>query len=1147
MIVPAQAQTFKTGSFVKTSGTATVDQVIAHGLGEAPKALILWTNAKSNESFSAELALSYGFTDGTTSYSVGTASQNGVATSNAARRMGTKLLTIIPPTSGSGPLVEAAFKSWDATNFTVTWSPNTATSYVIHYIVIGGSGVSAKVINWQLPTATGAKVVTGIGFQPDVVLHAIAGGGFTGALDTSAAKASFGLGVMNSAGAQWANSVLSVDNVANGDTTRGQKTDACIAAIDNLLTYVKNASFTSMDADGFTLNYTTANTDATQVMSLALRGVNAHAGSFSKSTNTGVPVSQPVTGSTFAPSVVLLSSVQDVAQAGTPTVQNRVGIGAASATAEGSSAVADLDAAATMSTQGIDKTSKAFMKVNNATSTIDAEADLASMDTDGFTLSWTTNDAVATEILYLAFGVVPRAILSSAANQSFTIGQAATTASVQTVTEAATATITTANEIRIRIPAAFNMTWDTSVTTITRGGAASTKVSATLAAYEDSNHTAVVNVTTNFAASDVLTITGLAFKNFTATSAADNLELVTGGAGGTTTDEDDKTITVIALVVGGFNAYETTTGAGAITGVIKTKIAGASVSVDMIALNLAKNAIETTFTGTVRVEVLNASNNSAGLDGNGCRSSWTVIQTLSDPIFIGGDNGRKTISFTEANSYPDARLKIYYPVTSPLALGCSGDNFAIRPNTLASFAVTDTDWQTTGAPGARALNLLTFAATTPIHKAGRAFSVRATALNAAGSPATTTNYTGAPSATLSTCGSAACTASFGTLTLTTTFAAGLLASDVASYSNVGAFSLQLQDTAFASVDAADTTGDCTGSGRYVCSASLDVGRFVPDHFAVALTTSPVFGPACGSFSYIGQVFNYTTAPVITVTAQNFANATTTLYNTIGSWFRIADSTLTGKAYTATPASLDASGVTGTDPVIAASGAGVGTLTFGSGSGLLFTRSTPPAPFNAEISLAINVTDLDGVAYASNPVTVGATSPGNGIAFTSNYKQMRFGRLRLGNAFGSSLLDLPLPLTAQYYDGSNFLTNTLDSCTSLAASTIRMAAVATPDLVATCLTSLSPTGTIAFSSGQASSLKLTKLSSGNRGMVDLTVNLNGASGGNTCTPTLTAVTSAGKSWLQGDWGSGAYSDDPRGRATFGIYKNADPILYLRERY
>ena len=45
-----------------------------------------------------------------------------------------------------------------------------------------------------------------------------------------------------------------------------------------------------------------------------------------------------------------------------------------------------------------------FVKYNSAASTIDAEADLTSMDVDGFTLNWTTNDAVQTQILYLALG-----------------------------------------------------------------------------------------------------------------------------------------------------------------------------------------------------------------------------------------------------------------------------------------------------------------------------------------------------------------------------------------------------------------------------------------------------------------------------------------------------------------------------------------------------------------------------------------------------------------------------------------------------------------------------------------------------------------------------------------------------------------------
>lgn len=49
-------------------------------------------------------------------------------------------------------------------------------------------------------------------------------------------------------------------------------------------------------------------------------------------------------------------------------------------------------------------------------------------------------------------------------------------------------------------------------------------------------------------------------------------------------------------VVSSFNAYETSTAAGAISGIIKTKIAGATFSVDAIALNAAKTAIESAFT-----------------------------------------------------------------------------------------------------------------------------------------------------------------------------------------------------------------------------------------------------------------------------------------------------------------------------------------------------------------------------------------------------------------------------------------------------------------------------------------------------------------------------------------------------------------------
>jgi MSHA biogenesis protein MshQ len=45
----------------------------------------------------------------------------------------------------------------------------------------------------------------------------------------------------------------------------------------------------------------------------------------------------------------------------------------------------------------------------------------------------------------------------------------------------------------------------------------------------------------------------------------------------------------------------------------------------------------------------------------------------------------------------------------------------------------------------------------------------------------------------------------------------------------------------------------------------------------------------------------------------------------------------------------------------------------------------------------------------------------------------------------------------------------------------------------------------------------------------------------------ASTGANLAWLQGAWCGAAYDDDPSARATFGIYRAGDRIIYLRENY
>ena len=281
---PASGQWIKVGSFAKASGAG---QTVAHGLGQTPKALILWTDGKTNETFSTDYLYAFGMTDGTTSKSAAMASRSNGSTPVAARRLANTVITVID--YSSTVQAEADLQSWDATNFTLSWTTNNATGYVIHFIAIGGSGVSAKVVNWTMAAATGNQSVTGVGFTPDVVLHAHIGDDFTAAAPATAANAHFGLGAMDKSGGQWANDVLSVNGVP-ADTQHGQQTNGCLYAFNNALAVQKKASFVSMDVDGFTVNFTNATSALQgQVISLALKGVRAKAGSFLKSTSTSLP------------------------------------------------------------------------------------------------------------------------------------------------------------------------------------------------------------------------------------------------------------------------------------------------------------------------------------------------------------------------------------------------------------------------------------------------------------------------------------------------------------------------------------------------------------------------------------------------------------------------------------------------------------------------------------------------------------------------------------------------------------------------------------------------------------------------------------------------------------------------------------------
>lgn len=582
---------------------------------------------------------------------------------------------------------------------------------------------------------------------------------------------------------------------------------------------------------------------------------------------------------------------------------------------------------------------------------------------------------------------------------------------------------------------------------------------------------------------------------------------------------------------GDLNALETSTGAGAITGQIFTKLVGTNFSLDVVAI--LGGAQHATFTNTVQVDLVTGA--SGGLN---CPGAPVGIAGTTQSVNLASGRGTSG-NFNVASAFPNVRVRIRFPVVAPTVTSCSTDNFSIRPT---GFTVDSSNATNTGTSG------------TPTFRAGSDnFNLTATAV---------VGYNGTPSVdntagmVIGTPTQGAIGGSFGAAPPGTGIATG----SAFTYSEVGNFGLAANavfDSSFTGVDAPGV--DCNVGfsntlvgGRYGCSigsaavaqttGSSGFGRFIPHNFGVG-TNTPSFTTGCGAFTYVGAPFSFGTGPLLTVTARNSSNATTANY--AGAYAKLTNASLTpgtqAARYTwfdalgggSTPAlDLAALPLTSSDPAIGAFAGGVATLTFATGP-FMFTRSTtaPNAPFNADIALAINVIDTDGAAFAGNPATFGAATAGNGIAFSGG-KNMRYGRLRLLNATGSADLDLTIPMETQYWTGAGFQTNALDGCTSLSAGNLAFSAYS---------------GGIGAGNMNAANINLGGVFSGGIGSLRLTkpTPAPASPGSATLTVDLTAET---KTYLQGNWGTSTYTANPRSRAAFGSF-GARPrqFIFYRENY
>lgn len=155
---------------------------------------------------------------------------------------------------------------------------------------------------------------------------------------------------------------------------------------------------------------------------------------------------------------------------------------------------------------------------------------------------------------------------------------------------------------------------------------------------------------------------------------------------------------------------------------------------------------------------------------------------------------------------------------------------------------------------------------------------------------------------------------------------------------------------------------------------------------------------------------------------------------------------------------------------------------------------------------------------------------------------RYGRLSLQNAYGSELLDLPMPLTAEYWNGSSWVVNTDDQCTA----GISLSAV---DPIAT--DGLAVNELCAWDTGQPGSSSLGCSTPGTitnqlkqpPSQGDFNLNFKAPGAGNSGALDITAAVPA---FLKFNW-KGTGDTDPTARATFGIYSGNSKFIYIRELY
>ena len=350
-----------------------------------------------------------------------------------------------------------------------------------------------------------------------------------------------------------------------------------------------------------------------------------------------------------------------------------------------------------------------------------------------------------------------------------------------------------------------------------------------------------------------------------------------------------------------------------------------------------------------------------------------------------------------------------------------------------------------------------------------------------------------------------------------------------------------------------------GSVQDVLANVCNVGRFYPNNFVInniTLTNRSDIIACPDPFTYMAE--NFSISYDLQATSVNPPGSITQNY--INSFAKLDPAVLADINYGATDS--------GTNLSARLSAASAGVFTAGvapvTASLSLSRNATPDGVYN-NFQIGIVPADSDGVTLLLAALDLsldGGPNTHNLLGQTD----IRYGRLNLQNNFGSELLTLTMPLSAEYYLNATaeFITNIDDSCTTRTTADILLyndqqpkvgRVPGNPVININGASNTTLTGVSAFVAGRS---LLTFTAPGAEGYVDVEVQTpswlksaldgidQGIQGpGMHCNPGLAGSDPA---YIAGCVADGNSVDEtPLSRGNFGLFKGGDNIIYIREIY